>query len=146
MYCSKKKIKIKCKHMGCCWDFHPWFGWECVAVRRGETILRNAHWSDFFIFFPEYFWLFPSELCLKESLCMGVSSKLLLDATGTPGSELDSSCSLSDRGGSAASRPPTLCHCQTTNFNLFYVINMKWQVMVDRKGNDVVINLKTLFY
>lgn len=38
------------------------------------------------------------ELCLKESLCMGISSKLLLDATGTPGSELDSIYSLNDRG------------------------------------------------
>uniref|UniRef100_A0A3B3W051 Rho guanine nucleotide exchange factor (GEF) 40 n=1 Tax=Poecilia latipinna TaxID=48699 RepID=A0A3B3W051_9TELE len=41
-------------------------------------------------------------LCLKESLCMGVSSKLLLDATGTPGSELDSICSLSDRHSSCS--------------------------------------------
>lgn len=29
---------------------------------------------------------------------MGISSKLLLDATGTQGSELDSICSLNDRG------------------------------------------------
>lgn len=43
--------------------------------------------------------LFP-ELCLKESLCVGISSKLLLDASGTQGSELDSIYSLSDRGGS----------------------------------------------
>ncbi|KAM7366452.1 hypothetical protein PAMP_015890 [Pampus punctatissimus] len=38
-----------------------------------------------------------TELCLKESLCMGVSSKLLLDATGTQVSELDSIYSLNDR-------------------------------------------------
>jgi len=38
------------------------------------------------------------ELCLKESLCMGVSSKLLLDVTGAQVSELDSSFSLNDRG------------------------------------------------
>ncbi|MED6287774.1 hypothetical protein CHARACLAT_019622, partial [Characodon lateralis] len=44
-----------------------------------------------------------TELCLKESLCMGVSSKLLLDATGTSGSELDSICSLSDRVHSSCS-------------------------------------------
>jgi len=31
---------------------------------------------------------------------MGISSKLLLDATGTPGSELDSIYSLNDRGRS----------------------------------------------
>ncbi|KAK2862924.1 hypothetical protein Q5P01_002457 [Channa striata] len=43
-----------------------------------------------------------TELCLKESLCMGVSSKLLLDATGTQGSELDSTCSL-DRVHSSCS-------------------------------------------
>ncbi|KAM9836807.1 rho guanine nucleotide exchange factor 40 [Aulostomus maculatus] len=44
-----------------------------------------------------------TELCLKESLCMGVSSKLLLDATGTAASELDSICSLSDRVHSSCS-------------------------------------------
>ena len=31
---------------------------------------------------------------------MGISSKLLLDASGTQGSELDSIYSLNDRGGS----------------------------------------------
>ncbi|XP_037335705.2 rho guanine nucleotide exchange factor 40 [Pungitius pungitius] len=44
-----------------------------------------------------------TELCLKESLCMGISSKLLLDATGTPGSELDSVYSLNDRVHSSCS-------------------------------------------
>ncbi|CAK6975557.1 rho guanine nucleotide exchange factor 40 [Scomber scombrus] len=44
-----------------------------------------------------------TELCLKESLCMGISSKLLLDATGTQASELDSICSLSDRVHSSCS-------------------------------------------
>ncbi|XP_061922966.1 pleckstrin homology domain-containing family G member 4B [Entelurus aequoreus] len=45
-----------------------------------------------------------TELCLKESLCMGVSSKLLLDASGSPtSSELDSACSLSDRVHSSCS-------------------------------------------
>ncbi|KAM6949166.1 rho guanine nucleotide exchange factor 40 [Aplochiton taeniatus] len=44
-----------------------------------------------------------TELCLKESLCMGVSSRLLLDATGTPASELDSISSLSDRVHSSCS-------------------------------------------
>ncbi|KAK5893327.1 hypothetical protein CgunFtcFv8_006209 [Champsocephalus gunnari] len=44
-----------------------------------------------------------TELCLKESLCMGISSKLLLDATGTPGSELDSIYSLNDRVHSSCS-------------------------------------------
>lgn len=36
---------------------------------------------------------------------MGISSKLLLDASGTQGSELDSIYSLNDRGG--ASLTPT---------------------------------------
>ncbi|KAF1380779.1 hypothetical protein PFLUV_G00167520 [Perca fluviatilis] len=44
-----------------------------------------------------------TELCLKESLCMGISSKLLLDATGTQGSELDSIYSLNDRVHSSCS-------------------------------------------
>ncbi|XP_058481064.1 rho guanine nucleotide exchange factor 40 isoform X2 [Solea solea] len=44
-----------------------------------------------------------TELCLKESLCMGISSKLLLDATGSPGSELDSIYSLNDRVHSSCS-------------------------------------------
>ncbi|KAK2899972.1 rho guanine nucleotide exchange factor 40 isoform X1 [Channa argus] len=44
-----------------------------------------------------------TELCLKESLCMGVSSKLLLDATGTQSSELDSIYSLNDRVHSSCS-------------------------------------------
>lgn len=51
---------------------------------------------NFFIFY--FFSLLLPELCLKESLCMGISSKLLLDATGTQGSELDSIYSLNDRG------------------------------------------------
>ncbi|XP_074555474.1 rho guanine nucleotide exchange factor 40 [Halichoeres trimaculatus] len=44
-----------------------------------------------------------TELCLKESLCMGISSKLLLDASGTPCSELDSIYSLNDRVHSSCS-------------------------------------------
>ncbi|KAM3857567.1 LOW QUALITY PROTEIN: rho guanine nucleotide exchange factor 40 [Diretmus argenteus] len=44
-----------------------------------------------------------TELCLKESLCMGVSSKLLLDVTGTQTSELDSIYSLNDRVHSSCS-------------------------------------------
>lgn len=44
-----------------------------------------------------------TELCLKESLCMGVSSKLLLDVTGTQASELDSVYSLNDRVHSSCS-------------------------------------------
>ncbi|XP_011485991.1 rho guanine nucleotide exchange factor 40 [Oryzias latipes] len=73
-----------------------------------------------------------TELCLKESLCMGISSKLLLDATGGAASELDSACSLSDRvhsscsdsssvgsqkeGGSPASgRDPQTCSGSTSH-------------------------------
>ncbi|XP_066515955.1 rho guanine nucleotide exchange factor 40 [Hoplias malabaricus] len=44
-----------------------------------------------------------TELCLKESLCMGVSSKLLLDVTGAQTTELDSSSSLNDRVQSSCS-------------------------------------------
>ncbi|XP_068612059.1 rho guanine nucleotide exchange factor 40 [Brachionichthys hirsutus] len=44
-----------------------------------------------------------TELCLKESLCMGISSKLLLDATGTQASEMDSIYSLNDRVHSSCS-------------------------------------------
>ncbi|XP_056156058.1 rho guanine nucleotide exchange factor 40 [Lampris incognitus] len=44
-----------------------------------------------------------TELCLKESLCMGVSSKLLLDITGTQASELDSVYTLNDRVHSSCS-------------------------------------------
>ncbi|XP_060772946.1 rho guanine nucleotide exchange factor 40 isoform X2 [Neoarius graeffei] len=44
-----------------------------------------------------------TELCLKESLCMGVSSKLLLDVTRAQTSELDSSFSLNDRVQSSCS-------------------------------------------
>uniref|UniRef100_UPI003AAACA2C rho guanine nucleotide exchange factor 40 n=1 Tax=Centroberyx gerrardi TaxID=166262 RepID=UPI003AAACA2C len=44
-----------------------------------------------------------TELCLKESLCMGVSSKLLLDVTGTQAGELDSIYSLNDRVHSSCS-------------------------------------------
>lgn len=53
--------------------------------------------KELYCFFMTYS-LFLAELCLKESLCMGISSKLLLDATGTPSSELDSIYSLNDRG------------------------------------------------
>lgn len=44
-----------------------------------------------------------TELCLKESLCMGVSSKLLLDASGTQANELDSISTISDRVHSSCS-------------------------------------------
>lgn len=50
--------------------------------------------------------LLVPELCLKESLCVGISSKLLLDASGTQGSELDSIYSLNDRGESIDESAP----------------------------------------
>lgn len=45
-----------------------------------------------------------TELCLKETMCIGVSSKILLDATGAPvTSELDSIYNLNDRVHSSCS-------------------------------------------
>ncbi|XP_076144890.1 rho guanine nucleotide exchange factor 40 isoform X1 [Alosa pseudoharengus] len=44
-----------------------------------------------------------TELCLKETLCVGVSSKLLLDFTGAPTTEMDSTFSLNDRVQSSCS-------------------------------------------
>ncbi len=61
------------------------------------------------VFFYAFSSLLFSELCLKESLCMGISSKLLLDAAGTQGSELDSIYSL-DRG-----RLEKKCICNTNS-------------------------------
>ncbi|XP_072314824.1 rho guanine nucleotide exchange factor 40 [Eucyclogobius newberryi] len=49
-----------------------------------------------------------TELCLKESLCMGISSKLLLDATGTHATELDSTSAAGDRGHSSCSDSSSL--------------------------------------
>lgn len=52
---------------------------------------------------------------------MGISSKLLLDASGTQGSELDSIYSLNDRGGTlhdvkVEAKSATLCLCFMLKF------------------------------
>ncbi|KAM6909462.1 LOW QUALITY PROTEIN: rho guanine nucleotide exchange factor 40 [Xenentodon cancila] len=75
---------------------------DCVTLQAHDRAGKEAWTHDI----AHLLWTHAinnTELCLKESLCMGVSSKLLLDATGTPGSELDSICSLSDRVHSSCS-------------------------------------------
>ncbi|XP_038156210.1 pleckstrin homology domain-containing family G member 4B isoform X2 [Cyprinodon tularosa] len=75
---------------------------DCITLQAQDREGREAWAHDI----AHLLWTHAinnTELCLKESLCMGVSSKLLLDATGTPGSELDSVSSLSDRVHSSCS-------------------------------------------
>ncbi|KAM4714431.1 rho guanine nucleotide exchange factor 40 isoform 1-T1 [Anableps anableps] len=75
---------------------------DCITLQAQDRAGRESWAHDI----AHLLWTHAinnTELCLKESLCMGVSSKLLLDATGTPGSELDSICSLSDRVHSSCS-------------------------------------------
>ncbi|XP_075306970.1 rho guanine nucleotide exchange factor 40 [Odontesthes bonariensis] len=84
--------------------------WVRQAPRTRDCITLQAHdregkvaWTQDIAHLLWTHAINNTELCLKESLCMGVSSKLLLDATGTPGSELDSIYSLSDRVHSSCS-------------------------------------------
>ncbi|XP_041635078.1 pleckstrin homology domain-containing family G member 4B [Cheilinus undulatus] len=75
---------------------------DCITLQAKDRDDRAAWTHDI----AHLLWTHAinnTELCLKESLCMGVSSKLLLDATGTPGSELDSIYSLNDRVHSSCS-------------------------------------------
>ncbi|XP_026018467.1 rho guanine nucleotide exchange factor 40 isoform X2 [Astatotilapia calliptera] len=75
---------------------------DCITLQARDREDREAWTHDI----AHLLWTHAinnTELCLKESLCMGVSSRLLLDATGTPGSELDSIYSLSDRIHSSCS-------------------------------------------
>ncbi|KAM4565108.1 rho guanine nucleotide exchange factor 40 [Fundulus diaphanus] len=75
---------------------------DCITLQAQDREGREAWAHDI----AHLLWTHAinnTELCLKESLCMGVSSKLLLDATGTPGSELDSISTLSDRVHSSCS-------------------------------------------
>ncbi|XP_040887293.1 pleckstrin homology domain-containing family G member 4B [Toxotes jaculatrix] len=75
---------------------------DCITLQAQDREDRAAWTHDI----AHLLWTHAinnTELCLKESLCMGVSSKLLLDATGTPGSELDSIYSLNDRIHSSCS-------------------------------------------
>ncbi|XP_041841505.1 pleckstrin homology domain-containing family G member 4B isoform X2 [Melanotaenia boesemani] len=75
---------------------------DCITLQAQDREDREAWTHDI----AHLLWTHAinnTELCLKESLCMGISSKLLLDATGTPGSEVDSIYSLSDRVHSSCS-------------------------------------------
>nr|XP_020442445.1 rho guanine nucleotide exchange factor 40-like [Monopterus albus] len=75
---------------------------DCITLQAQDREGREAWTHDI----AHLLWTHAinnTELCLKESLCMGVSSKLLLDATGTQGSELDSIYSLNDRVHSSCS-------------------------------------------
>ncbi|XP_018518086.1 LOW QUALITY PROTEIN: rho guanine nucleotide exchange factor 40 [Lates calcarifer] len=75
---------------------------DCITLQAQDREDREAWTHDV----AHLLWTHAinnTELCLKESLCMGISSKLLLDATGTQGSELDSIYSLNDRVHSSCS-------------------------------------------
>ncbi|XP_069374637.1 rho guanine nucleotide exchange factor 40 isoform X1 [Paralichthys olivaceus] len=75
---------------------------DCVTLQAQDREGREAWTHDI----AHLLWthaISNTELCLKESLCMGISSKLLLDASGTPVSELDSIYSLNDRVHSSCS-------------------------------------------
>ncbi|KAM6960141.1 LOW QUALITY PROTEIN: rho guanine nucleotide exchange factor 40 [Tautogolabrus adspersus] len=75
---------------------------DCITLQAKDRDHRVAWTHDI----AHLLWTHAinnTELCLKETLCMAVSSKLLLDATGTPGSELDSIYSLNDRVHSSCS-------------------------------------------
>ncbi|XP_035473786.2 rho guanine nucleotide exchange factor 40 isoform X2 [Scophthalmus maximus] len=75
---------------------------DCVTLQAQDRDDKEAWTHDV----AQLLWTHAinnTELCLKESLCMGLSSKLLLDVTGSQGSELDSVCSLVDRVHSSCS-------------------------------------------
>ncbi|XP_051554972.1 rho guanine nucleotide exchange factor 40-like isoform X2 [Myxocyprinus asiaticus] len=75
---------------------------DCLTLQTSSVQEREAWTHDI----AQLLWthaIHNTELCLKESLCMGVSSKLLLDVTGAQISELDSSFSLNDRVQSSCS-------------------------------------------
>ncbi|KTF90112.1 hypothetical protein cypCar_00008187 [Cyprinus carpio] len=69
---------------------------DCLTLQASSVQERGTWTHDI----AQLLWthaIHNTELCLKESLCMGVSSKLLLDVTGAQPSDLDSSISLNDR-------------------------------------------------
>ncbi|XP_023695314.2 rho guanine nucleotide exchange factor 40 isoform X1 [Paramormyrops kingsleyae] len=76
---------------------------DCLTLQAPSPDERVAWTHDI----AQLLWthaIHNTELCLKESLCMGVSSKLLLDVTGAhSASELDSGYSLNDRVQSSCS-------------------------------------------
>uniref|UniRef100_A0A3P8RKH4 Rho guanine nucleotide exchange factor (GEF) 40 n=1 Tax=Amphiprion percula TaxID=161767 RepID=A0A3P8RKH4_AMPPE len=73
---------------------------DCITLQAQDREGRQAWTHDI----AHLLWTHAinNTLCLKESLCMGVSSKLLLDASGTQSSELDSIYSLNDRHSSCS--------------------------------------------
>ncbi|XP_073715706.1 rho guanine nucleotide exchange factor 40 isoform X1 [Misgurnus anguillicaudatus] len=75
---------------------------DCLTLQTSTVQEKQAWTHDI----AQLLWthaMHNTELCLKESLCMGVSSKLLLDVTGAQNSELDSSFSLNERVQSSCS-------------------------------------------
>ncbi|XP_052456836.1 rho guanine nucleotide exchange factor 40 [Carassius gibelio] len=75
---------------------------DCLTLQASSVQERGTWTHDI----AQLLWthaIHNTELCLKESLCMGVSSKLLLDVTGAQLSDLDSSFSLNDRVQSSCS-------------------------------------------
>uniref|UniRef100_A0A8C1WZ18 Rho guanine nucleotide exchange factor (GEF) 40 n=1 Tax=Cyprinus carpio TaxID=7962 RepID=A0A8C1WZ18_CYPCA len=75
---------------------------DCLTLQASSVQERGTWTHDI----AQLLWthaIHNTELCLKESLCMGVSSKLLLDVTGAQPSDLDSSISLNDRVQSSCS-------------------------------------------
>ncbi|XP_026878671.2 rho guanine nucleotide exchange factor 40 isoform X3 [Electrophorus electricus] len=80
---------------------------DCLTLQTSTSEEREAWTHDI----AQLLWthaIHNTELCLKESLCMGVSSKLLLDVTGAHISDLDSSFSLNDRVQSSCSDSSSL--------------------------------------
>ncbi|XP_001919604.4 rho guanine nucleotide exchange factor 40 isoform X1 [Danio rerio] len=75
---------------------------DCLTLQTASHQDRESWTHDI----AQLLWthaMHNTELCLKESLCMGISSKLLLDVTGAQSAELDSSSSLNDRVQSSCS-------------------------------------------
>ncbi|KAF4110495.1 rho guanine nucleotide exchange factor 40 isoform X1 [Onychostoma macrolepis] len=75
---------------------------DCLTLQASSVQDRETWSHDI----AQLLWthaMHNTELCLKESLCMGVSSKLLLDVTGAQASDLDSSFTLNDRVQSSCS-------------------------------------------
>ncbi|KAM9827151.1 rho guanine nucleotide exchange factor 40 [Neosynchiropus ocellatus] len=73
---------------------------DCVTLQARDKEERESWTHDI----AHLLWTHAinnTELCLKESLCMGISSRLLLDATGNQ--ELDSVGSVNDRVHSSCS-------------------------------------------
>ncbi|CAL8326552.1 unnamed protein product [Lota lota] len=77
-------------------------GRDVLTLQTSTAALREAWAQDV----ARLLWTHAinnTELCLKESLCMGVSSKLLLDVTTPHNADLDSISTLNDRVQSSCS-------------------------------------------